>query len=200
MNSDQKGRSGTGSRDGAQAGTAGLRGPRAAVFAIVCVYAALGMHVLAGGPGVRPEIAALATAATGMGAFVLARRRRSLGTLVVASFTAQYGMHQLFTSGATAHSGHHGEAGGLQAAIGMVVAHAVVATLCAWWLDRGETALVALLLLVACSLPDLWRLTTRLPAPPTRRPGPPATAAPGILAPQVLAWAMCRRGPPLSAG
>ncbi|WP_171074653.1 hypothetical protein [Nonomuraea basaltis] len=195
MNPDQKGRGGTGSRDGAQAGMAGLRGLRAAVFAAVCVYAALGMHMLAGGPGARLEFVAAATAATGAGAFLLARRRRSKGTLVAASFTAQYGMHQLFSSGAAAFSGHHGGSG-LQSGIGMLVAHVFVATVCAWWLDRGETALVAFLLVLACSLRGLWRLTAPLATPPTPRPGPVTATAPGIRAPQVLAWAMCRRGPP----
>lgn len=196
MKPDQKGRSGTGSRDGAQAGTAGLRGLRAAVFAIVCVYAALGMHVLAGGPGVCLEVLAAATAATGAGAFVLARRRRSLGTLVVASFTAQYGMHHLFSSCETALPAHHGE-DGLPSGIGMLAAHVVVATACAWWLARGEAALVAFVLLVAGSLRGLWRLAARPTVPVAPRPGPVMAAGTGIRAPQVLAWAMCRRGPPV---
>ncbi|MGN9841183.1 hypothetical protein ACTMTI_23955 [Nonomuraea sp. H19] len=194
MNPDQKGHSGTGSRDTAQAGRAGLRGLRAAVFAAVCVYAALGMHILAGGPGVSLRTLAAAVAMTWAGAFLLARRRRSMGTLLGASFAAQYGMHHLFSSGAAPYSGHHGS--GLQAGIGMLVAHVIVATLCAWWLERGETALVTFVLLLACSLRDLWRLTARLAAPPAPRPGPVVTAAAVIRTSQVLAWAMCRRGPP----
>ncbi|TMR24407.1 MFS transporter [Nonomuraea turkmeniaca] len=198
MNPRQKGRSGTGSRDTAQAGRPGLRGLRAAVFAVVCVYAALGMHMLAGGPGAGLGTVAAATAATGAGAFFLARRRRSMGTLVVASFTAQYGMHQLFSSGATTLSDHHG-GGGLQAGIGMLAAHVMVTIMCAWWLERGETALVTLLLLLACSLRSLW-LTARLSTSPPPRPGPITAVASGVLAPQVLAWTMCRRGPPRTAG
>ncbi|MGW0807328.1 hypothetical protein [Nonomuraea sp. NPDC002799] len=195
MNADQRGR-GTGSRDAAQAGRTGLRGLRAAVFAIVCVFAALGMHVLAGGPGARLGTVAAATAATAVGAFVLARRRRSSGTLLAASFAAQYGMHQLFSSGAAAFSGHHGS--GLYAGIMMLLAHVLVATVSAWWLERGETALATLLILLACSLRDLWGLLTgrRTPPRPPARPAPVTAVRPGIGAGQVLAWELCRRGPP----
>ncbi|MGW3344445.1 hypothetical protein ACWDA3_14120 [Nonomuraea rubra] len=223
MNPDQKG-CGTGSRDTAQAGRPGLRGLRAAVFAVVCVLAALGMHVLAGGPIAGLGTVVAATAATGAGAFVLARRRRSPWTLLAASFAAQYGMHQLFTAGtgsftgllttigvplstATAgphhHSlldaaGHHG--GGLYGGTGMLLAHVLVAAVSAWWLDRGETALATLLRLLSCSLHDLWALLTArdtpLPALPFRLSAPARAAAGGVLTAQVLAWALCRRGPP----
>ncbi|NBE95584.1 hypothetical protein FE391_45760 [Nonomuraea sp. KC401] len=200
MNADQKG-SGTGSRDTARAGRAGLRGLRAAVFAVVSVFAALGMHVLAGGPDARLVTVVAATLVTGAGAYVLARRQRSLGTLLAASFAAQYGMHQLFGSGAAAFPGHHG--GGLHTGTelgpgtGMVLAHVLVAAVSAWWLRRGETALLALASLLACSLRGLWdRLTTRLAPTPAPRPGL-VPAAPGDVAvPPVLAWTLCRRGPP----
>ncbi|TDD25772.1 hypothetical protein [Nonomuraea diastatica] len=194
MNAEQKG-SGTGSRDTARAGRAGLRGLRAAVFAVVCVYAALGMHVLAGGPDTRLGTVVAATLATGAGAFVLARRQRSLGTLLAASFAAQYGMHQLFGSGGAAFSSHHGS--GLHAGAGMVLAHVLVATVSAWWLRRGDSALLTLLRLLACSLRDLWhRLTTRLAPPRTPRQGLVLAAPDGVAAAHVLAWTVCRRGPP----
>jgi hypothetical protein len=168
---------------------------RAAVFAVVCVYAALGMHVLAGGAGAGLGIVAAATAVTGAGAYVLARRRRSMGTLLVASFAAQYGMHHLFGSGLPL-MGHH--AGGLSAGIGMLLAHVLVATVSAWWLERGETALATLLFLLACSLRDLWRPLTDLLAPPStpRRVAPVVEVTPGMPTAQVLAWELCRRGPP----
>ncbi|SEF78340.1 hypothetical protein SAMN05444920_101644 [Nonomuraea solani] len=192
MNPDQRG-SGTGSRDTAQTGRPGLRGLRASVFAVVCVLAALAMHVLAGGPITGLGTIAAATVMTGAGAFVLARRRRSPRTLLAASFAAQYGMHQLFSMGATSMAAHHGT--GFATDTGMLPAHAVVATLSAWWLDRGETALAELLLLLACTLPALWRL---LITPPfaTPRPGLPAARPPAVLASQALAWTLCRRGPP----
>ncbi|MFD1538460.1 hypothetical protein [Nonomuraea guangzhouensis] len=177
-----------------QIGPAG-RVVRAAVFAVACVYAALGMHVLAGGPRAGLGIVAAATAMTGAGAYVLARRRRSMGTLLAASFAAQYGMHHLFGS-AVPLTGHH--EGGLSAGLGMLTAHVLVATLSAWWLERGETALATLLSLLACSLRDLWRPLTDALAPPatTRRVAPVVAVAPAIRASQVLAWALCRRGPP----
>ncbi|TYB65990.1 hypothetical protein FXF51_17465 [Nonomuraea sp. PA05] len=197
MNSDQKGR-GTGSRDTAQAGRPGLRGLRASVFAVVCVLAALGMHVLAGGPIAGLGTVVVATAATGAGAFALARRRRSTGTLLAASFAAQYGMHQLFTSSSAVHHpshvDHHG--GGLYGGLGMLIAHVLVAAVSAWWLDRGETALALLLRLLACSLPGLWALLTARPTPPRRSKTPLTAGSGGVLTSQVLAWALCRRGPP----
>lgn len=169
---------------------------RAAVFAVVCVYAALGMHVLAGGLRAGLGVVAAATAMTGAGAYVLARRRRSMGTLLAASFGAQYGMHHLFGSGLPS-TGHH--AGGLSAGLGMLMAHVLVATLSAWWLERGETALATLLFLLACSLSDLWRPLTYVlasPATPPRRVALVVAGAPAMRASQVLAWALCRRGPP----
>ncbi|MEW9548185.1 hypothetical protein [Nonomuraea sp. NPDC050783] len=214
MKPGQEGRrlSGTDSRDGAQAGSTGLRGPRAAVFAVVCVYAALGMHLLAGGPGARLEHVAAATAATGAGAFLLARRRRSPATLAVAAFAAQYGMHRLFSAGAAGapaaheHALHqpalhehvlHHEHGGLSAGLGMVAAHLAVAVLSAWWLDRGETALGTFLLLLAGAVRGLWHgLATRLPLPEAVGRGPVTSPGAGVRAPQVLAGALCRRGPP----
>ncbi|UBU15968.1 hypothetical protein [Nonomuraea gerenzanensis] len=228
MNPDQKGR-GTGSRDTAQAGRPGLRGLRASVFAVVCVLAALGMHVLAGGPIAGLVTVVAATFATGAGAFVLARRRRSAGTLLAAAFAAQYGMHQLFTApygllqlftttataaeaGSSAASAHHHSpgadptalvdhhGGGLYGGLGMLLAHVLVAAISAWWLHRGETALAMLLRLLAFSLHDLWNLlTTRAtpPCAPTLRMPAVVAGTGGVPASQVLAWALCRRGPPL---
>ncbi|MFG1612382.1 MFS transporter [Nonomuraea wenchangensis] len=203
MKPEQEGRfGGTDSRDGAQAGRAGLRGPRSMVFAVVCVYAALGLHTLAGGSGVGPGLLAAATAATGAGAFLLARRRRSLGTLVVAAFAAQYGMHRLFGMGGTAPaSSHHehGHGGGeLSTGLGMLVAHVVVAALSAWWLHRGETALGMFLTLLARAVRGFWRgLTARAPLPETGVTRPVVPAAVAVRQPQVLTGAMCRRGPPV---
>ncbi|MFC5823883.1 hypothetical protein [Nonomuraea insulae] len=199
MNPDQEGR-GAGSRDTAQAGRPGLRGLRAAVFAVVCVLTALAMHVLAGGPAAGLGTVAAATAVTGAGAFVLARRRRSTGTLLAAAFAAQYGMHQLFSTDLP-HAPHHLIAGhhqgGLSAGAGMFLAHVLVATLSAWWLDRGETVLATLLLLLACSLRGLlWPPPATPSTPPPAPLRPMGTAGAGILTSQVLAWALCRRGPP----
>ncbi|MEV4806301.1 hypothetical protein AB0K18_40435 [Nonomuraea sp. NPDC049421] len=209
MNPDERG-CGIGSRDTAQAGGTGLRGLRTTVFAVVCVLTALAMHVLAGGPVAGFGTVLAATGITGAGAFLLTRRRRSRRTLLAASFTAQYGMHQLFTTtphaapalhahttDASALVSHHG--GGFSASVGMLLAHVVVAVLSAWWLDRGETTLATILHLLATSLRDLWALLTVWdPAPPapTRRPALLATAPLGPLAPRALTWTLSRRGPP----
>ncbi|WP_219469745.1 hypothetical protein [Nonomuraea rhizosphaerae] len=171
-----------------------FRAVRAVVFAVACVHAGLGMHVLNG--GAEPGLATVAavTFLTGAGAYLLARRRRSLLTLLAACFAAQYGMHNVFGSGSPV-MGHH-DGRGLSAGIGMLLAHAVVALLSAWWLERGETALATYLFLLACSLCELWRGPVTVPAPPARRVVPVHGGTPAIRASQVLAWALCRRGPP----
>ena len=55
-----------------------------------------------------------------------------------------------------------------------------------------------LLFLLACSLRDLWRPLTDMLAPPAtpRRVAPVVALSPAMRASQVLAWALCRRGPP----
>ncbi|GAA0375302.1 hypothetical protein Acor_67310 [Acrocarpospora corrugata] len=172
------------------------RALRAAVFAMVCVLASLGMHVLAGGAGVRPITLLWATGLTGVGAYLLARRRRGFGVLLPAAFAAQYGMHRLFGAGAVVDvEGHH--SGGLSTALGMLLAHALVASLSAWWLERGENALATLVRLLACSLFDLWRLlAATLAVVPVRPVVPVAGPAPVITGSQILSWTLCRRGPP----
>ncbi|WP_218041544.1 hypothetical protein [Acrocarpospora macrocephala] len=173
-----------------------FRALRAGVFAVVCVLTSLGMHVLAGGAGVRPVTLAGAAAATGVGAFLLARRRRGFAALLPAAFAAQYGMHRLFGAGAVVDTdGHH--SGGLSTALGMVLAHALVATLSAWWLERGENALATLIRLLACSLLDLLRLlAATLVVIPVRSVAPITGPAPAITGSQIFTWTLCRRGPP----
>lgn len=177
---------------------AGLRALRAAVFAVVCVYAGLAMHMLAGGGGARPAVVAAATALTGAGAFVLAGRRRSRETLLAAAFAAQYGMHHLFNAGVNAAPTGHHESAGLSTGLGMLVAHVIVATLSAWWLERGDTALLTLLCLLDCALRDLWRPLplglARICAP---RPASFVTdTTPALRTTQALSSALSRRGPP----
>ncbi|MGN9787544.1 MFS transporter [Nonomuraea sp. ZG12] len=187
------------SGDRVHAGRPIPRALRAAVFAVVCVYTALGMHMLAGGGGARLHVVAAATAITGAGAFVLAARRPSMGTLLAAAFAAQYGMHHLFGAGVTSApvAGHH-DATGLSPGLGMLVAHVLVATLSAWWLERGDSALVTLLRLLGCALRDLWRPLPRGFAPlAAPRPAPPVAApAPALRTAQTLSSALSRRGPP----
>ncbi|MFG1949026.1 hypothetical protein [Nonomuraea sp. NPDC048826] len=183
-----------GVREARAAGRSAVRVLGAAVFATVCVYAALGTHLLAGGSGAPLGVVAAAAGVTGAGAWVLGRRRRGRGVLLVAAFSAQYGMHQVFGGGHGV--GHHG---GLSSGVGMVLAHVLVALVCAWWLERGETALTTVLCLLACSLAGLWRTGGRAAA---WRPVAPVRLVPGVpeeppvRAPQVLAWALSHRGPP----
>ncbi|MDA0644137.1 MULTISPECIES: hypothetical protein [Nonomuraea] len=190
-----------GAREAQATGRSAVRLLGAAVFATVCVYAALGTHVLAGGSGASLGVVAATTVAAGAGAYLLGRRRRGRGVLVAASFAAQYGMHQVFSADIpdAAHvlghgAGHHG--GGPLPGVAMPLAHVLVAVLCAWWLERGETALVTVLVLLGCSLAGLSRPSPRGPLTPAPLRIVPAAGEPPVRGPQVLAWAVSHRGPP----
>ncbi|WP_061299521.1 hypothetical protein [Herbidospora cretacea] len=172
-------------------GGPGLRVARAAVFAVVCVVASLAMHVLAGGSPVHLPLVGAATLATGCVAFALARRRLSGPVLLAFSFLFQYGMHHLFALGAvTPPADHH--TGGAAAALGMAVAHGVVAVLSAAWLSRGENALAELLHLLVARLFVLLR--PRIPAVGVVVFRGEAAAVPQE---RFLASVLRRRGPPV---
>jgi hypothetical protein len=174
-----------GARDGQAAGSVVVRVLGAAVFATVCVYAALGTHVLAGGSGASLGVVVTATAVTAVGAFLVSGRRRGRGVLVAAAFAAQYGMHQVF--GAGEHGSHHGSG------VGMLLAHVLLAVLSAWWLERGQDALVRLL---GRSLARLWWAPWRGPVVPVPVRLVPAGGEPPVCVPQVPAWEVSHRGPP----
>ncbi|GII05987.1 hypothetical protein [Planobispora takensis] len=169
-----------------------LRLMRAAVFAVVCVTASLGMHLLAGGAAVDPVVPAVAVPPVTAGAFVLARRRRGLGTLLGASFVTQYGLHHLLSASAVERSliTDH-QHGGLAA---MVAAHAATALLSAYWLERGESALAMLVHLLLASI-----LVLPVRCPPVLRRVPRWVSRDGApsLVTRLLAAVVSRRGPPV---
>ncbi len=229
---------------------------RAAVFAALCVTVSLVLHLLAGGARVPGELTAVATVLTAAGAFALAGRRRGRGTLLGASFVAQYGMHHLFgatavvaatpvtagpattglvigipvvggsttigslfgvslfgapvtTGSVTADSVttgslsagsvtavHHGSA--LVPGLAMLLAHALVAVLSAWWLERGESALATMLRLAACTLLEIWgRLATPISSPEsTRCIALPVIAEVAAGVDRLLVSVLSGRGPP----
>ncbi|WP_101787024.1 hypothetical protein [Nonomuraea indica] len=109
------GGAGRGCRDGdPHVGRPHLRALRAGVFAVVCVLLSAGLHTAAGGGAVELPVLAGATAATWVGAYALAARRRGRGALLTACLVAQYGLHNLFTGpetppagAATGPAGHH---------------------------------------------------------------------------------------------
>ncbi|MFD0658826.1 hypothetical protein [Thermocatellispora tengchongensis] len=175
-----------------------FRVARAAVFAVACVLLSLGMHVLAGGAQVRPEVLTAAAAVTGAGALALTGRQRGPETLLPACFAAQYGMHHAFAAGSV-HGLHlevlAGHDPGLWRPFGMVLAHGVVAAVSGWWLARGEAALGMLLHLLAGWVPRLRHLLAG-PAP-VRRAARPATAPPvAVPRPRPSVPAPSGRGPP----
>jgi hypothetical protein len=172
------------------------------VFAVACVLASSALHVLAGGAPIRPGFLAGALALTWAGAFLLGGRQRGLPVLLGAGFAAQYGMHHLFTAGAEASVpalGHeHGS--GLGSALGMILVHAVVSVVSAWWLERGESALATILHLVAACLGAVWagiliRASLVVEARLPRRPV--ASHRVDRLTRLFLAAGVSRRGPPL---
>ncbi|MER5865961.1 hypothetical protein [Kitasatospora sp. NPDC002040] len=192
-----------------------FRAFRALAFAAVCAAASLGVHRFAGGAPVRPGTLLLAVAAAAGGGYLLAGRRRGLGPLLGACFAGQYGLHHLFGAGAApAHTmaaqqpmHHHGAAHEAPAATEhlalepeMLLVHALLALVCAWWLAQGEHALAGLLLGAAVAVGGwLVRLVTAAPTVPVR-PRPRGltvwdSPAPALLS--LLAAAVSRRGPPV---
>ncbi|MFI6502777.1 hypothetical protein [Nonomuraea typhae] len=176
------------------------RAARATVFSVACVLSSLAMHVLAGGAPVRPVTLYGAIAAAWAGAFLLGRRQRGVNVLLPACFAAQYGMHHLFTWGAIPAPGQHGHGAGMGAGLGMLLVHAMVAVISAWWLERGESSLATVVLLLAASLGRLWtalRLLVRLPVTiqyGSRRPAWPERDTPRDRL--LRAARHTRRGPP----
>ncbi|GAA1170935.1 hypothetical protein GCM10009654_30200 [Streptomyces hebeiensis] len=90
--------------------------------------------------------------------------------------------------------------GGSPGTTGMVVAHLLAAVVCAWWLARGEAALLALARAVgALAFAPLRLLFTAVrPAVafPSPRPGRGTVGAAHHIRGVVLAHALSRRGPP----
>ncbi|MEV7010492.1 hypothetical protein [Streptosporangium sp. NPDC051022] len=164
---------------------------RAAVFAVVCVMVSAVMHMLAGGGPVSPGVLVGALPLTGMGAFVLARRQRGFGMLMGASFVTQYGLHTWFSAGAVAQPVlfEHRHGGGLS----MLLVHVALASLSAYWLERGESALATLLHLLVASV--LTLLVWRVPAVP-RVTSPVHDDGRVLSVTRLLAAAVSRRGPP----
>ncbi|MFB9724827.1 hypothetical protein [Planobispora longispora] len=171
-----------------------LRLMRAAVFAVACVMASLGMHMLAGGAAVDPAVLAGTVPPIMGGAFVLARRQRGLSVLLTAAFAAQYGLHHVFSAAAAPQPLPAHAHGGLAADVAMLLAHAVTASLSAYWLERGESALATLLRLLVASV--LVLLVGRAPVVRPAVSPPSAETGPSFVT-RLLAAAVSRRGPPV---
>ncbi|MFE3454893.1 hypothetical protein ACFXJ8_38815 [Nonomuraea sp. NPDC059194] len=164
---------------------------------MACVLVSSALHILAGGAAIRPDFLAGAAALTWAGSYLLGARQRGMEVLLPACFAAQYGMHHLFTAGAEPvlpASFDHDHGSGL----GMLLVHALVGVVSAWWLERGESALATMLHLVVASLwTGLIVLAAALVEP--RMPGRPLVAhAIDRLRRFLLAAGVSRRGPPLS--
>ncbi|WP_457033020.1 hypothetical protein [Kitasatospora sp. P5_F3] len=199
-----------------------FRAFRAVAFAAVCAAASLGVHRLAGGAPVQPGMLGLAVGLTAGGGYLLAGQRRGLGALLGACFATQYGLHHLFGLGAVPERQpmhHHGMAHGMAHEMAhempaasaeqlpmsmsiepqMLLVHAVLALVCAWWLAQGEHALAGLLLGAAVAVGGwLVRLVTAAPTVPAL-PRPRGltfrySPAPALLL--LLSAAVSRRGPP----
>jgi hypothetical protein len=184
---------------------------RAAVFAVVCLGLSVAAHRLAGG-SVTPPVAVLGLVLAFGAAAGVSGRERSLAVILPLLVGMQAALHVLFSlshapavhevlghaHGALGHTpaGMDGmAASGLAPGLGMLVAHGWAAGLTALWLARGEAALWAL----------LRGLTVRLcrvlivRASPVHEPVAVVEAPePGRLRSAALAFAVPRRGPPLT--
>jgi hypothetical protein len=181
---------------------------RAALFALVCVTAGTGLHLLAGGcsPGLIGP--ALALPIVWLAAYGLARRERSARFVTLALGVAQLGLHvelgwfcpkTPMMPGMPGYSPGHGTAA-------MVAAHAVAVAVCGWWLGRGERGFFELCRTAAFLADGVVDLLCRLlsgdvalPVPPARR-GIHVTAARTTRPPRGPAPSpRLLRGPPASA-
>ncbi|MGW6917802.1 hypothetical protein ACWGB8_28855 [Kitasatospora sp. NPDC054939] len=184
------------------------------------MLASLGLHRYAGGAPVGPDATAGAAALLGGLAYAAAGRQRRTGSLLLGCFTAQYGLHHWFSAAARpgpGHGGHqapphrvhHGPEEPAEQAVShlaaavepeMLLVHALMALVCAWWLAQGEAALAGLLLGAAVAVGHWLRRLVRTavpPAGPARRPVRAAAwdgPAPSLLS--LLSTAVSRRGPP----
>ena len=172
----------------------GLRALRAIFFAAVCVLLSAGAHAYAGGAPVPAGTLGPAVPAVFAGAYALGGRERTLVLLLLGTFAAQYGLHHLFSAGRTvsgpAVAGEHAHDA---TSLTMVLSHAIMALLTAFWLARGEARLCAL---VRWACDRSFRLLILLFEPPVR---PRAVLAPRRVAvpvSEVLRACIARRGPP----
>ncbi|MEU6718046.1 hypothetical protein ABZ897_41815 [Nonomuraea sp. NPDC046802] len=174
-----------------------LRAMRAAVFAAVCVLVSAALHGFAGGDPVRPDILLGASVLAWAGAYLLGGNQRGIGALLAACFAAQYGMHQLFSAGtATSVPADHEHDTG----VGMFLVHAMTALISAWWLERGESTLAALLHLTVTTVRRWWRVLSILVGGPAEAGthGPRPSWDEHVPFPRSrFAAALSRRGPPV---
>lgn len=177
----------------------GLRALRAIFFAAVCVLMSAGAHVYAGGAPLPAATLGLAVLLVFGGAYALGGRERTLVLLLPSTFVAQYGLHHLFSWGAghtvveadLAMAGEHVHDA---ASMTMVLGHAIMALLTAFWLERGEARLCALVAWAcARTLPVLLVLLPDLPVPARPVPAPRRVAVPVS---EALRSVIARRGPP----
>lgn len=192
-----------------------MRALRAALFAAVAVALAAVGHSSQSAHDLPPAVLLAAFAATALGGWCAAGRRRGPVAIGAGLLAVQGALHTLFSGtgpGAVHHHpgpGHGHTAGtpavadALAAATdqgagsGMLVAHVLAAGVCALWLARGEAALfqLARAVLAAAFTPvRLLLAAVRLPATP--RPAPVRRAPRPSPRSVVLAHALVRRGPP----
>ncbi|GAA0929934.1 MFS transporter [Nonomuraea longicatena] len=172
-----------------------LRAARSAVFAVVCAGLAAAAHLMGGG---TVPLQAFVLAVGGGLAIGLAAtgRERPLPAIMVVLASGQLGSHLLFSSLDPAPAVHVSEPhSGLSPGLGMLLLHTLATVLTAWWLERGEVALWALLRRLAAHV--VWYLC-RHDVSPTRaepRPVEPERVAADAV-PLWLSHALVRRGPP----
>ncbi|KQV94407.1 hypothetical protein [Streptomyces sp. Root369] len=180
-----------------------VRSLRAAVFAVLCVLLAAGVHVLATGvaPPVWTQVAGAVLVFTA--GCLLGARERTLVGIGGGTLAAQGGLHLVFGA-ARPHAAMAVHGMRMTHAHALTphatAAHVGAAVVLAWWLRRGEAALWSLLRWAVAFVPGLaawWQVAGGVRGGPVvPRPVCRAAGEDRPLRQLRLRYAVHRRGPP----
>lgn len=184
-------------------------GIRTAVMTVLSVSLGFGSHILQGGDAPSRGAAVISLLAVAALTMPLMRKSLGVGTTFSLLMAAQSVVHVLASlcadcGPAAAHLSEAGHgthlAAGTGSGIGMVVGHAVIVALAAFWLSRGEALLAEAAGILLAGLVTIPALPAGIVMPSLATTRTAATFdGPRILHHLFLRSALVRRGPPVAA-
>nr|WP_026115677.1 hypothetical protein [Nocardiopsis kunsanensis] len=178
---------------------------RAGAFTLVCTNLSAHGHAWCSGHGVPPLGLALGVLVVLVTAWAAAGQRHGLASLTAWTAWGQLALHVSFSWAQTLGGAHTHTADALThtdlPAGSMLALHGAAALAGAWWLHRGERALLAFLRFMARRVPPLLPCLLESTATPVRpRQGRSRTAARADRPRRPhLGWSRLVRGPPAVA-